>query len=450
MRSIKQIQSINGTYFNLYLDDTIIKEVKITRVKRERDGTIYIILLDSNGKVIDEVYKYINFYCNSYSINRREQIISALKLLYSFIELYDKSLYSLERRDIKNLSSFILGLTIDDESGNQIMGRGISTHNLYLDNIREFFKYLRIENEYLFEKRVVSSIRSGYGFLSHTKTVQTEKYSTNLKGNSIKDKVVPKYISLDEYRKIVKFIEENSGRNTLRNRIIVELMYTTGMRLGEVLGLTLEDVKDNKDNPDFGVLYIRNRLTDKKYQNAKGCMKVKHLKDYFSKQYQKKDYGYQIINIGPELYKLLKAYIDESRSVLELSEKVYNNMAFYALADSVCNYKENQYIFLNKNGYPLSSSGWNKFIKNVFKSLNIDLDEKNKQNNLSHRFRHGFAMYLIQIEGKSVEYVKNRMRHVSIQSTLVYYNPTEDEKLRAIEDLEKKLRNDINRENENE
>ncbi len=450
MKSIKQVTTTGGIYYNLYIDNKLIKEVKITRVKRERYGSTYLILFDSNGRVIDKVYKYINFYCNSYTINRREQIISALKLFYSFLELFDKKIDRLERQDIKNLSEFILGICVEKENGDESAGREATTHNLYLDNIREFFKFCKIKNKYLFEQTVVKNSRGGYGLLAHVKSTEVKKYTSNLKQSTHKDKFVPKYITLDEYKKIINYILNCDNKNTLRNRIIVDLMYTSGMRLGEVLGLTLEDIKDNEHNPEFGTIYIRNRLTDKKYQNAKGCSKVKSLKDYNSKQYNKKDYGYQIVNIGPELYKLLKEYIDISRSVLELSEKVYNNMNFYAVADSVSDYKENQYIFLNKNGYPLSSSGWNKFIKHVFKSLNIDIDEKNKQNNLSHRFRHGFAMYLIQTQGKSIEYVKNRMRHSSIQSTLIYYNPTEDEKLRAVEDLEKKLRNDINRENESE
>lgn len=444
MRNIKQVENTNGNYFKLYLGENIIKEVKITRIKREKDGRIYFLLLYSNGRVIDEVYKYINFYCSDYTINRKEQIISSLKLLYSFIELYDRKLENLNERDIKNLSDFILGIGIEKENQDTSVGRGITTHNLYFDNIREFFKFLGINNKNIFEQKNVINVRSGYGMLAHTKKVEIKKYKTNLSEAKIKETFVPKYISFEEYKKIINFIECSDNKNSLRNRIIIELMYLTGMRLGEVLGLTLEDIKDNIDNPDYGVLYIRNRVTDKKYQNAKGCMKVRSKKDYNTKQYQKKDYGYQIVNIAPNLYGLLKEYIDESRSVLNVSEKVYDNISIHAIADSVYNSEVNEYVFLNKNGYPLSSSGWNKFIKDIFNCVGIVIDKNNKKNNLSHRFRHGYAMYLIKVENKSIEYVKEMMRHASLQSTLIYYNPTEDEKLEDIKRIEEKLRNDIN------
>ena len=49
-------------------------------------------------------------------------------------------------------------------------------------------------------------------------------------------------------------------------------------------------------------------------------------------------------------------------------------------------------------------------------------------------------MYLIDKEGRSIEYVKDKMRHSSINSTLVYYNPTEEEKLKNTSIIEKVLR----------
>lgn len=442
MKKIKEILSSKGNYYEIYLDDLKISTIKITRVKRERNGLIYFILFDSKGRVIDEVYRFLNIECMNETLNGREQMTNSLKILYSYKEICTKEFKEFDKKDFKNLSNLILGINIEKENSEDfnVSGRGNSTHNIYFDNIRKFYKYLKIKNEILFEQKIAYNLIGGYGLLSHTKKVAVKKYTTN-KGTVKSNEVfIPKYISLKEYKKIIDYITQLENKNSLRNRIIIDLMYTTGMRIGEVLGLTLEDIKKNKDNPQYGLIYIRNRVTDKQYQNAKTCFKVNNTCDYQTKSYKTKDDGYQLVNIAPKLFELIQEYIDESRSVLDVSERVMNNITNYARADSVDEKKENQYLFLNKDGGPLSSSGWNKFLKFTFAEVGIEVDKGSKKNNLSHRFRHGYAMYLINEEGRRIEYVKDKMRHISLQSTLVYYNPTEEDKLNDTKSLEDSLR----------
>lgn len=442
MTVIKEIISIKGNYYEVYLDDLKIQTIKIKRVKRERNGLIYFILFDSKGRVIDKVYRFINIECINETLNGREQMINALKILYSYKEICDKGFEEFNKRDFKNLSDLILGINIEVQNKDslKITSRGSSTHNIYFDNIRKFYKYLGIKSEALFDQKIAYNLRNGYGFLAHTKEVIVNKYTTNKRSAQSKEVYIPKYISFNEYKKIIQYIDKCENKNSLRNRIIIDLMYTTGMRIGEVLGLTLEDIKPHKDNSNYGVVYIRNRVTDKKYQNAKTCLKVNNAYDYETRIYKTKNDGYQLINIAPKLFELIQDYIDESRNVLDVSEKVMNNIISYALADSVEGNRENQYLFLNKDGYPLSSSGWNKFLKSIFTKVDITIDKGAKKNNLSHRFRHGYAMYLINEEGRTIEYVKDKMRHTSLQSTLIYYNPTEEDKLNDTKNIEEYLR----------
>ncbi|WP_026882031.1 tyrosine-type recombinase/integrase [Clostridium akagii] len=442
MKRIKEITSSKGNYYEVYLDQVKIDTVKITRVKKEKDGLTYFILFDSKWKVIDEVYRYLNYNCMNEPINVREQMANALKILYSYKEIVNKEFQDFDMKDFKSLSNLILGIGIekDHHENSYIVSRGRSTHDIYFYNIRRFYKCLHIKNEVLFEQRIVNNLNSGYGFLAHTKRVTVKKYTIN-KGDARRSRVfIPKYISLKEYKQIIKYTTEMASRNSLRNRIMIDLMYTTGMRLGEVLGLTLEDIQRNIDNQKYGTLYIRNRVTDKSYQNAKSCFKVNNICDYETLSYKTENDGYQLINIAPRLFELIQEYIDESRSVLDVSEIVMNNITSCSRADTVDGKKENQYLFLNKDGGPLSSSGWNKFLKSVFTSVGIIIDRGIKKNNLSHRFRHGYAMYLIDEEGRSIEYVKDKMRHRSLQSTLIYYNPTEEDKLKDTMIIEDSIR----------
>lgn len=439
MRIIKEKKGVRGNYYEIYIDDIKIREIKITRVKREKDNFTYLFLLDSNGKVIDEVYKFINIYCKNESINSREQMINGLKVLYSYKEIELKELDEFEENDFKRLSNLILGIGIEKDY-NEYIGRNNNTHNIYFDVIRKFYKYLKINNNFLFEQRVVHKVKGSYGVLGHIKESEVKKYITNKKSIKLAEQYIPKYISLEEYINIIKYIENGYSSFKLRNRIIIDLMYTTGMRLGEVLGLTFEDIKDNQEDKRYGTVYIRNRLSDKSYENAKTCLKVHSKYDYNTASYKTKNVGYQIVYISPYLFELIKKYMDESRSIFNVTDKVIDNIMNFAKANSVEGNDNNQYIFLNKNGYPLSSSGWNKQLKEIFIANNLSIDKEVKKNNLSHRFRHGYAMYLIDEEKRSIEYVKDKMRHSSINSTLVYYNPREKEKLKNTRSIEEVLR----------
>ena len=448
MKIVKEVESRSGNYYEVTVNDILIKTIRITRIKRERNNFVYFILIDSEGRVIEDVYKFINQHCREETINGREQMINALKLLYSYKEIREKEFEELDGTDLKLLSNLILGIgtTGMNEEQQYLSSRGSNTHDIYFYNIRKYFKFLDIDNKYLFEQRTAYKVKGGYGMLGHTQKMTVKAY-TNTKSKGNRDrKSVPKYIRFNEYISIIKYINDLNDPNSLRNRIIIDLMFTTGMRLGEVLGLTLEDIKDNIEDSSYGTVYIRNRVSDKQYQKAKTCLKVYDPSIYKTRSYNTKHEGYQTVSISSELYELIKEYIDESRSILEVTDKVMDNILRDAKADSVEDKKDNYYLFLNKNGGPLSSSGWNKFLKKAFLTNDIAIDIGTKKNSLSHRFRHGFAMYLIKEKNKSIEYVRDEMRHTSLQSTLIYYNPTEEERLKNIVLIEESMKNRLKEE----
>ena len=96
---------------------------------------------------------------------------------------------------------------------------------------------------------------------------------------------------------------------------------------------------------------------------------------------------------------------------------------------SICYSKENYYIFLNKNGGCLSNSGWTKRLKEIYKECGIAIDVGSKNINLSHRLRHGYAMFLTMNMKKDSLYVMKKLRQRSLSSTDKYFNPTEEEVL---------------------
>lgn len=429
---VKEEKSTLGTYYDLYLDELKIKKVFIQRIKKEFNKKQYVFLLNSNGIVIESTFKYINFSYYLNTINSKEVAGNALKILFSYSEIIDKEVKDFNKSDVQNLSEFILGISITGNNSEFKLktSRSNNTHNVYFDVIRRYLEYMNIKNKNFFGKVIVSLSNGGIGFFAHTKETSLSKYKINKSSVSMNKNVVPKYIKNEEYNSIINLLNREKTINSLRDKIIINLMYMRGLRLGEVLGITFEDIKINQDDSSAGILYIRNRISDKKYQMAKTCYKPKTIEEYKTRIYKEKNFGYQTVILPPNIMKDILNYREVSRDIENLSIKKIENIFNQSIADSVENKSDNFYLFLNKNGAPLSSAGWNKRLKGIFDSIGIKVDKESKKNNLSHRFRHGFAMFLIKNEGKSIEYVQKQMRHKSISSTLIYYNPEEKDILK--------------------
>ena len=431
MKLIKEIDTQFGTAYEVWIDDKLLKTINYIRINKTYKDFEYLFIIDENGTVLDDVYNYINDNYKYQSINTRKQIQSFLKLLYSFAQIINKDFKSFNDKDIDLFSLFITGEYIE---GNTITfdlktTRSISTHNKYFDNMRGYFKYLNIKNKKLFEQKIAYVAKSGFGMMAHAKEVKVLSYTTNKGRHVSHENTVPKHIKLDEYFKIIKYIDNLNISDTLktRNRLIIELMYGFGLRIGEVLGLTIEDIEKHPDSNNAYNLILRNRLSDMEFQHAKGCDKVKNKHTYLSSEYNTKDKGYQVVVITDNIKYLLDKYINMSCNVFHTSDKVISNIAKYASADNVTSKNiTNRYIFLNKNGAPLSYSGWNKFLKTVFVSVGISIDKDKKKDSLSHRFRHGYAMLLKQ-NGYPLDYIQYKMRHTSISSTQIYARNTEED-----------------------
>jgi integrase len=429
MKQIKEVDTKYGFAYEVYLGNQMVDKVFIKRINKDFQGIHYIFLIDSKGKVIDEVFEYLNYKLSNATLSRKEQATTSLKLLFSYSALIDIPIEEFSATDVGNFSTFILGISSKGNysSWDLKTTRSISTHNFYFDAIRSYLKISNAKNSHFFKKEIVAVEKGGFGMMAHTKTVKVEKYRTNLSRNESFTNLVPKYISINEYKKIIEYISERESTFTQRNFIIIKLMFLTGMRLGEILGLTVEDVQQHPDDKEAGILKLRNRLSDRKDQRAKGTPKPIDKSEYQTINYKNKT---QEITLSPELMTQFKNYIDESRNLFYKSEKYFDNLASLSVADSVEKHTpDNYYIFLNKNGTPLTASGWSKYLKRVFVDVGISIDEDTKRDNLSHRFRHGYAMYLIQHLKKELIEVKDLMRHKSLSSTAIYFNPTQKEKL---------------------
>lgn len=396
----------------------------------------YYFIYDKFMRPLEASFGFLNVFLKEKSTNTKLMYMNALKLLYSYEAIIGTQLKDFTPSDLEMLKDFMLGIC---RPGETIIFEGLTertpeTVNQYLGVYRKYLEYLQENNDYLFARKGVS-IRN--------KNIATNEinYSRGykVKVNTALKEEVPKYISITDYSNIIKLIRQEY---TIREECIIRLMYETGLRIGEVLGLTNEDIVPEKADEEFhNTVYIRNRLTDKRYQLAKTVMKPSSADLYKSKSYNTLNAGYQTVYITDELYELIGRYIDESHQTARNKyKKRYERSTF---ADSVCGNTDNFYIFINNYGSRLSNVSWNEILRKIYKETGLEIDKKVRDNNLSHRFRHGFAMFQIQHMHRDSVELANLMRHKSIASVMKYYRPTISDKIKLKESFTEELYSQI-------
>ena len=396
------------------------KTVSLPLYKVDFNGLDYFILYDENMIPNKKFYQFLNFKLIDTSINSRNKAAFTLKLFYSFLSLTGYTEDNLGEVALRELILFIKGVNSNPESYSIITNRSNKTVNNYLSTIRSYFLFSNIYCDSLF--RTQDSYNSNSSNFIELKN--DTKFLNNLKNSDYSSDTVPKYISPIEFRKLYKIFIEN---NDTQAKIITHLMYGYGMRLGEVLGITLEDITEiTHDGKQIPAILLRNRISDSRFQFAKGLPHIINSKQYFSRDYISSTVK---IIITYSLYEDLINYIEENHSYY--IDKYPNNY-HSGIADIVSkqsNLEENHYVFLNRYGKILNDQTWNNKLKKYFKLANIPVDSNYKENNLSHRFRHGFAMFHARFSNRPADTLslQKMMRHKSISSTLVYYNPTPDD-----------------------
>lgn len=268
--------------------------------------------------------------------------------------------------------------------------------------------------------------------------VKSEHYymKSNLRTTQYENRAIPKYISPEQFAKLYKLALEKKDLCAL---VIMRLGYGYGLRLGEILGLTLEDVTEVSIGGQITpVLFIRNRLSDKDFQFGKNLMHPTDIRQYRSQDYTQARHR---IIISDDMYELILNYIETAHSQMMQERPANYNQTIADIVSRHCELEENHYVFLNRYVKVLSDQTWGNNLKKYFEEADIPIDRDTKEGNLSHRFRHGFAMYHAHFSDHPWTALKlqHAMRHRSIRSTMIYYNLTEEDERREKESMQKEL-----------
>jgi integrase/recombinase XerD len=416
-----QRSTFTKTILNESHEIQTLREVSLPLYRIEHTGYVYFILYDDEMVPIAPVYQYLNFNLRGSPITSRSKAAVALRLLYCFLSLSGCKDTEISELTFKELLFFLRGINTNPEQYSMKTQRSNNTVNGYLSVYRSYFDFAGITCDALYRSRVIAD----RGFSDDTPTIERTKYESNLRISGLHRNTVTKYISPDDFRRIYRAMAEAKDKQAM---IIAHLMYGYGLRLGEVLGVTTEDIREYKvDGRLAPVIVIRNRMSDAKFQFAKGLPHVLSHKEYRTKDYNAAS---QRIILTYRFYEELINFIEEQHG--EIIEKYPENyaMGIADIASTINKPETNHYVFLNRYGRILSDQTWNNSLRKYFKIAGIPIDIECRENNLSHRFRHGFAMFHARFSEHRVGALELQklMRHRSITSTMVYYNPTpEDE-----------------------
>ena len=400
-----------------------------------KDDFEYIIPYNDDMVPIHEAFDYLNYDMADHPITSRMQAATAIRILYCYLSLANIDIHNIDAETLRGLIRFIRGVGSAQEQFKMDTIRSAATVNMYLAAYRAFFTARRIKCESLFQRSVTKGTMSTDDAGMPT---YTEHYiiKSNLKATKYENRSIPKYISPDQFSKLYKLALDKKDLCAL---VIMRLGYGYGLRLGEILGLTLEDITEvSIEKHITPVLFIRNRISDKDFQFGKNLMHPTDVRQYDSKDYR--NARHRII-ISDDMYELILHYIETIHT--RMMETRPNNYRL-TIADMVsksADIDENHYIFLNRYGRILSDQTWGNALKKYFEETGIPLDHDAKEGNLSHRFRHGFAMYHAHFSDHPWTALKlqHAMRHRSIRSTLIYYNLTEEDERREKAAMQKEL-----------
>jgi len=211
--------------------------------------------------------------------------------------------------------------------------------------------------------RKISSLRSFFRFLMREKVIINNPMLKVVAPK--KAKRLPVFVEQSNMDLLFKHVMTGGGFQEMRDRMILELFYATGMRLSELIGLKVNDLDGY--NKSVKVLGKRNKE--------------------------------RIIPVIPAMMIPVKEYLKER--ILFLSESG----------------KSSDYFFINDKGEKMTPKTVYLTVKKYLSKVTT-LDKKSP-----HVLRHTFATHLLN-NGADINAIKEILGHSSLAATQVYTHNT--------------------------
>lgn len=215
--------------------------------------------------------------------------------------------------------------------------------------------------------RNISSLRSLFKYLLIKGIVKNNPMT--LVSNPKVEQRLPKFVPYKDLEQILNIYDSNNPIDS-RNGLILELLYSTGIRVGELANIKIKDIDSNKQ--EIKILGKGNKE--------------------------------RIVLFGSRCSKLLEKYIN----------------TFY----QKYNVNNNGYLLLGVRGNKINDREVRKIVDEAVKKAGVKL-------NISpHVLRHTFATHMLN-EGADLKSVQQLLGHESLSTTTIYTHVS-NERLRSV------------------
>lgn len=253
----------------------------------------------------------------------------------SYKRQLNKFLKFLEQQNITDMTyvtKSIVQVFLNEEQQQSLSTRTIAQ---LITSLRSFFKYLTLEN--FIEENPLSQLKLPK-----------------------MPKQLPKYLTLDEVDKLLLLEVDQPEHFKLRTRVLIELLYSCGMRISELISLKIEHV-----HAHMGLINVVGK-GDKE----------------------------RMIPVNSYALELIETYLQTARP------RILKN-------------RQSDFLLLNHHGKQLTRQGAWKLIQQAAKQSGIEKPVS------PHMLRHSFATHLIE-NGADLRIVQELLGHSDISTTQIY------------------------------
>ena len=284
---------------------------------------------DTILKFIDELQ-----YEKNYSKLTIDGYLKDLDLFLEYLNENDiKNYKDIEYQDIRLYINYLYNLKYNNKT--------ISRH---ISSLRSFFKYLKTNN-----------------IIDDNPCI--------LVSNPKLDKKLPKYLSYEDIEKLLNAFDNNNYIG-LRNSTILEMLYSTGIRVSEITNIEINDIS----------------------------LSTKTIKIIGKGNKER------IAYFGTKCYNLLNLYLKNSYPKINI-----NNL---------------DYLFLSKTGKKINDREIRTIVDSAAKIAGIDMKIS------PHVLRHTYATHMLS-EGADLRSVQELLGHENLSTTQIYTHLT-NEKIRNV------------------
>lgn len=248
-----------------------------------------------------------------------------------------------------------------------------------LEDIHAFVSYLAINNKSKAATRArkISTLRIFFNYLATKAKIIDVNPAQNLETPK-QDKRIPKYLSLDDSKKLLNIAASEDNRNSKRDFAITTLFLNCGMRLSELVGINLNDIDFSEEK----MTVIGKGNKERTIYLNKACMNA--IKDY--------------IDVRP-------------KQGIKLDNKNSKNA-----------------LFLSERKERISNRTVQQIITNELRRAGLDTKKYSV-----HKLRHTAATLMYQYGQVDIRALQELLGHESISTTEIYTHVANEQVRNAVE-----------------